>query len=71
MCRKSSQADFKLKQHISEGRFSVETKHCVSTIFNGVHLYQEGITTFTGITEPSALQGIQMQMNVFALTTQP
>lgn len=71
MCRKSSQSDFHLKQHISEGTFSVETNRRVSTILNGVHLYQEGIMTFTGVTEPPALQGIQTQTNVFALTTQP
>lgn len=27
--------------------------------------------TFMGITDPSALQGIQMQTNMFALATQP
>lgn len=70
MCRKPFLSDFHLKQYISKGRFSVETNHHMSTLFNGVHLYQPGITTFTGLTDPSALQGIQIQNNMFALARQ-
>jgi len=71
MCRKSFLSDFLVKLYTSKGKFSVETNHHISTVFNGVQLYQQGFMTFTGFTDPSALQGIQMQTNRFALAAQP